>query len=57
MNSIQTIKGAITVGVPGGKNKAKKANLCIKIPKIFKPIKVPKAKEKVMIKELVNVKL
>ena len=31
--------------------------LWIKIPKIFKPIKDPSAKEKVIIRELVRVKL
>ena len=57
INSIQTIKGAIAAGVPGGRNSAKNEILCINIPKRFKPIKDPSAKEKVIIKELVSVKL
>ena len=57
IKSIHTIHGAIAVGVPGGRNSAKKEILWMKIPKIFKPIKDPSAKEKVIIKELVRVKL
>lgn len=56
-NSIKTGKGARGKGAPGGKKRLRKCLPFLRTPRIFIPIKIARAKEKVTIEWLVTVKL